>query len=51
MGLPVFSNRVGNVYNRADQYVEVNLIIPKNLNEEHRKAIEVLAQIERKTNE
>ena len=50
MGLPIFSNRSGGVYTRADQYVETTLKIPTNLDEEHKKVIEMLAQVERRKN-
>lgn len=46
LGLPLFSNRTGGVYTRGDQFVEVQLEIPKNLDDGHKKAIEELAKIE-----
>lgn len=45
-GLPVFSNRTGGIYKRGDQLVEVQLKMPTDLSDEHRKAVEQLAQFE-----
>lgn len=47
LGLPVFSNRIGGIYTRGDQLVEVGLKVPTNLTDKHRKAIEKLAVLEK----
>lgn len=46
LGLPIFSNRTGSIYMRGDQLVQVQLNMPKKLDEKYRKAIEELAQLE-----
>ncbi len=45
-GLPRFSNRTDSVYTRGDQLVQVMLEMPEKLDDEYRKVIQELAQIE-----
>ena len=45
MGLPSLDQR-GRVYPRGDQFVSINLKVPKDLTNEHKKLIEQLSQFE-----
>ena len=45
-GLPRFSNRTGGVYTRGDQLVQVQLIVPKNLDDKYKNIIKELAEAE-----
>jgi molecular chaperone DnaJ len=46
LGLPRFSNRIGGIYTRGDQLVEIQLEVPVNLDDKYRSVIDELAQIE-----
>lgn len=46
LGLPRFSNRTGGIYNRGDQFVQIQLEFPEILDDKHKKLIDELSQIE-----
>lgn len=50
LGLPKFSNRTGGIYTNGDQFVNIQLEMPSELDEVYRKAIEELAEVERRKN-